>query len=193
MLSTHDTTNWAAWWENEAGTVDEELFKRKCAERWIDYNAVYGKLFDSARSGHGRLRWLNSVDSTDALASTLGKEKHEIMDFVDMYENTYKEKEKLWRVLGLRGPMRERCDAEIIKAALKLTYDAGCVFSIQLIVDLLSLAGVLRGDPYEHRINTPGTVSDKNWSLTSPLSLEEMLSHRSIREIRSLVNLSGRR
>ena len=36
MLSTHDTTNWAAWWENEAGTVDEALFIRKCRERGID-------------------------------------------------------------------------------------------------------------------------------------------------------------
>ncbi|MCX5713183.1 MAG: 4-alpha-glucanotransferase, partial [Candidatus Omnitrophica bacterium] len=30
MLSTHDTTNWSAWWEYEAGTVDEALFIRKC-------------------------------------------------------------------------------------------------------------------------------------------------------------------
>ncbi|MCX5679648.1 MAG: 4-alpha-glucanotransferase, partial [Candidatus Omnitrophica bacterium] len=40
MLSTHDTTNWAAWWENEAGTVDEALFLKKCAERDIDYEKV---------------------------------------------------------------------------------------------------------------------------------------------------------
>jgi 4-alpha-glucanotransferase len=192
MLSTHDTTNWAAWWENEAGTVDAELFTRKCQERWIDYNGVKDRLFDLGRSGHGRLRWLNNIDSSDTLAYILGKEKHEIMDFVDMYENTYKEKEKLWAILGLRGQMREHADAEIIKAALKLTLDARSVFSIQLIVDLLSFAGVLKGDPYEHRINTPGTVSDKNWSLTSPLSLEEMLSHKSTGQIRALINSSER-
>ena len=39
MLSTHDTTNWPAWWENEAGTVDEALFIRKCSDqRKIDYD-----------------------------------------------------------------------------------------------------------------------------------------------------------
>jgi 4-alpha-glucanotransferase len=33
MLSTHDTTNWKAWWLYEAGTVDEGLFSRKCLDR----------------------------------------------------------------------------------------------------------------------------------------------------------------
>ena len=32
MLSTHDTTNWKAWWQYEAGTVDQGLFMRKCKE-----------------------------------------------------------------------------------------------------------------------------------------------------------------
>lgn len=192
MLSTHDTTNWAAWWENEAGTVDEELFRRKCGERWIDFDSVKSRLFDLGRSGHGRLRWLNSIESSDQMASVMGRNKNELMDFADMYENTYKEKEKLWRILSLHGAMREKCDPEIIRAALKFTLEARSIFSIQLIVDLLSYAGVLRGDPYQYRINTPGTVSDKNWSLTSPLSLEEMLSHRSIKDIRSVIESSGR-
>ena len=40
MLSTHDTTNWAAWWDYEAGTMDEAFFARKCADRKIDYERV---------------------------------------------------------------------------------------------------------------------------------------------------------
>jgi 4-alpha-glucanotransferase len=192
MLATHDTTNWAAWWENEAGTVDEELFRRKCAERWIDYNSIKPRLFNLDRSAHGRLRWNDGIHSSDQMAEIMGKPKHELMDFADMYENTYREKEKLWNVLSLKGHMREKCDPEIIKAALKLTYDARSIFTIQLIVDLLSVGGVFKGDPYQYRMNTPGTVSDKNWSLTSPISMEEMLTHRSIKEIKAIIQSSGR-
>ena len=63
MLSTHDTTNWPAWWENEAGTVDETLFKRLCMQHGIDFEHVCKRLFDSSLSRHGRLRWLNSICS----------------------------------------------------------------------------------------------------------------------------------
>ncbi len=53
MLSTHDTTNWPAWWKNEAGTVDEALFIRKCTDhRQIDFSHIKDKLFDLAHSGN---------------------------------------------------------------------------------------------------------------------------------------------
>ncbi|MDD5506138.1 MAG: 4-alpha-glucanotransferase, partial [Candidatus Omnitrophica bacterium] len=50
MLSTHDTTNWKAWWQYEAGTVDEGLFVRKCKDRQIDFSRVSLELFDSSLS-----------------------------------------------------------------------------------------------------------------------------------------------
>ena len=107
MLSTHDTTNWPAWWENEAGTVDEALFIRKCNERKIDFIHVKDKLFDINLSCHGRLRWLNSINSADALVHILGKRKEDLADFIDLYKNSYQEKEKLWKVLRIPGPMRK--------------------------------------------------------------------------------------
>ncbi|MDD5668750.1 MAG: 4-alpha-glucanotransferase, partial [Candidatus Omnitrophica bacterium] len=72
MLSTHDTTNWAAWWEYEAGTVDEQLFIRKCADRGIDYSRVRGMLFHPELSRYGRLRWLDGIGSVDVLVKILG-------------------------------------------------------------------------------------------------------------------------
>lgn len=81
MLSTHDTTNAAAWWENEAGTVDEGLFIRKCNDRSIDYNQVKERLFDSSMSRHGRLRWKGSIDSVDLVVSILGKKREELKRF----------------------------------------------------------------------------------------------------------------
>jgi 4-alpha-glucanotransferase len=192
MLSTHDTTNWNAWWENEAGTVDEELFIRKCEHR-LDYNQVKNKLFNFSLSGHGRLRWLSEVDSVDKLAVLIGKRKEEIGDFIDMYLNTYHEKEKLWAQMGLSGQMREKADKQILAAALKITYNSSAVFCIQLITDILGLTDILQGDSYQYRINTPGTVSDKNWSLVMPIPLEELLQHKACGEIKQMVTEANRK
>jgi len=188
MLSTHDTTNWPAWWENEAGTVDAGLFMRKCGDhRQINFNQVKDKLFDHRRSKHGRLRWLNNVNSVDKLVAILGKNKEELKDFIDLYENSYREKEKLWLQMKLKGPMREKAGSEILKAALKITLDSRAVFCIQSLIDWLYLADIFKGEPYQYRINTPGTISDKNWSLTLPLSLEALLKHRVCKDIRQLI------
>ena len=191
-LSTQDTTNFAAWWENEAGTVDERLFMRKCNQRGIDYDAVKDRLFDFSCSRHGRLRWLNSVISVDILVMILGKDKKDIGDFIDIYLNTYLEKEKLWRLLKMPQPMQERASLPLIQAALKLTLESQAIFCIQLITDWLSLAGLFKDDYYQYRINTPGTVSPSNWSLLMPLSLNELLRHKVCREIRGLVRTGSR-
>jgi 4-alpha-glucanotransferase len=193
MLSTHDTTNWMSWWEYEAGTVDEGLFMRKCSDhRNIGFERVKDKLFDAARSKNNRLRWLDSIDSVAKLVDILGKKKEELADFIDIYKNSYQEKEKLWKQLKLKGTMREQADAEILHAALKITLDSQAIFCIQLITDWLYLTDIFKGDSYQYRINTPGTISDKNWSLTMPISLEELLKHEVTKEIRQMVVASGR-
>jgi 4-alpha-glucanotransferase len=193
MLSTHDTTNWPAWWEYEAGTVDSELIIRKCSDhRQIDFNNVKDKLFDLSNSFYGRLRWLDCVDSQDKLAAILGERKEEVADFIDLYENSFQEKEKLWRHLGIKGPMREKADAEIQRAALKITLESSSVFCINTIIDWLYLADIFEGNPYHYRINTPGTISDKNWSQTIPISLEQLLKLKVNKEIRKMIESSGR-
>ncbi|MDD5428831.1 MAG: 4-alpha-glucanotransferase [Candidatus Omnitrophica bacterium] len=175
MLSTHDTTNWAAWWENEAGTIDGALFDRRTANRGIDCENAKRRLFDPALSKHGRLRWLKSVVSADVLAEALGKRREEIADFIEMYQNTYLEKEKLWERFGLKGPMREKCDSSIIAAALSFTLGSRSIFCIELLNDYLYMDSAFDGDPYEIRINKPGTVNKTNWSMVIPVSLDEML------------------
>ena len=192
MLSTHDTTNWAAWWENEAGTVDENLFVRKCDERGIDYLYVRGKLFDPARSKHGRLRWREKIRSRQTLAMILGRREDEVGDFIDIYENTYLEKEKLWKHLKIKGPMRERSDPEIVKAAIKITAASNSIYDIELIFDLLNVAGICKGDPYKYRVNRPGTVGPENWSLTIPIPLEELLEHKLAGEIKTIITSAKR-
>jgi len=193
MLSTHDTTNWPAWWENEAGTVDKALFMRKCNERGIDFAAVKEKLFNPELSSHGRLRWLESAACVELLIKALGKKKEELQDFIQMYRETFLEKEKLWAQLKLRGPMREKCDAEILKAALALTLKSNSIFCINTLIDWLYIADIPGGDPYQYRINTPGTVSGNNWSLTIPLPIEELLKYKITKEIRRMIIASGNR
>lgn len=192
MLSTHDTTNWAAWWENEAGTVDEALFIRKCADRKIDYERVKSSLFDPILSGHGRLRWLTIVSSEEVLVNILGKPRQELADFIDMYLNTYKEKEKLWRDLGFKGAMEEKSSPRLVEKALKVTLDSESVFAINTMVDYLYLDGIVKGDPYLYRINRPGTVSADNWSLTLPMPVEKLAKLKICKKLSDMIKSSGR-
>jgi 4-alpha-glucanotransferase len=192
MLSTHDTTNWVSWWKYEAGTIDEALFIRKCNERGIDYTIVRDQLFDLDLSYHGRLRWLSSVDTSEKLLQILGKPWHEAADLVQIYLNSYQEKEKLWKLLSLPGKMQEEANPELVRRILQFTLDAKSIFCIQSIIDWLSLGQIFSGDSYQYRINTPGVVSEKNWSLTLPLSLEKMLQHKVCQEINKMISSSGR-
>jgi len=173
MLSTHDTTNWAAWWEYEAGTVDEQLFIRKCADRGIDYSRVRGMLFHPELSRYGRLRWLDGIGSVDVLVKILGRRHDEIGDFIDLYKNSFREKEKLWNQLCLKGYMREKADADIIGSALEISQGSQSIFCIELITDLFYLTDIFTGDAYQYRMNTPGTISGRNWSLVIPAALED--------------------
>ncbi|MCU0652273.1 MAG: 4-alpha-glucanotransferase [Candidatus Omnitrophica bacterium] len=181
MLSTHDTTNWAAWWKYEAGTVDEALFVRKCNQRGIDYTIVRDQLFDRDLSNHDRLRWLNSINTAEKLIAILAKPREQVADFIELYINSYLEKEKLWKLLGMKGAMQEEANTELIRQALKYNLATASIFSIQLITDWLSLAGIFKGDPYPYR-----------WSMTIPISLEELLKHRVTPEIKKMVAESGR-
>ena len=187
MLSTHDTTNWKAWWQYEAGTVDEGLFMRKCNERKIDFTKVSLKLFDANLSFHGRLRWKKEIDCPDKLLWELGKRKEEVGDFIELYKNTYGEKEKLWQILNCCGTMTEEASAELLAKMIGFVLSSQAVFCINSIRDYLSMADIFKGDPYQYRVNVPGTISPKNWSLKLPLSLEELLAHPLNQQIRKMI------
>ncbi|MFA4933218.1 MAG: 4-alpha-glucanotransferase [Candidatus Omnitrophota bacterium] len=192
MLSTHDTTNWRAWWQYEVGTVDEGLFARKCNERKINFAKIRAKLFNIDLSFYGRLRWRHEIDSVDKLLWELGKQKEEVGDFIDIYKNTYGEKEKLWKILNCCGAMTEEASAELLAKAVEFILKSQAIFCINDIRDYLGIAGIFKGDPYQYRINVPGTVSPKNWSLKLPLSLEELLAHPLNQQIRKMIIDSGR-
>ncbi len=197
MLSTHDTTNWAAWWENEAGTVDEALFMRRCNDqRQIGFERVKDKLFNDKLSRHGRLRWKDEVDSVEKLLGILSPggsiPREHLSDFIDFWENSFDEKKKLWKLLGLKGKVREKCDIEIMEAVFIFNLNSRALLCVNNIFDLLYISGLLKGDPYKNRINTPGTVSRENWSLLIPVPLEELLNIPLAGRIKELISVSGR-
>jgi 4-alpha-glucanotransferase len=192
MLSTHDTTNWAAWWEYEAGTIDEGLLIRLCEGRGIDAKKMIGVLFDPKRSKHGRLRWADTVDSTDKLVTALGQGRDQLWQFIDLYENSFQEKEKLWLQLEMKGRMREKADKSLIAAAMKEIQDTASVFCINVIIDILYFFDAIEGDSYLQRLNTPGTVVPANWSLLMPLSLEEIQQEKYTGPLKKLIEASDR-
>jgi len=192
MLSTHDSTNWPRWWENEAGTVDEDLFRRKCIEHGIDFNRVKRELFDDKRSRHGRLRWKETISSHETLTTTLQKPSDEIGDILHIYKNSFQEKQKLWKRLGFSGEVKEKANREMIRRALEVTLKARSVYCINLLMDWLFLTDTFRGDPYQYRINTPGVTGTRNWSLVLPLSLEDLLASDLCREMKGMLESSNR-
>jgi len=75
---------------------------------------------------------------------------------------------------------------------MKFVLSSSAVFCINEVRDYLSLADLFKGDPYQYRINVPGSISPKNWSLRLPLSLEELLIHPSNQQIRKMIEDSSR-
>ena len=89
--------------------------------------------------------------------------------------------------------MREKSGPELINKALSITFGSKSIFCIELLTDYLYLADLFKGDPYNYRINRPGTVNKDNWSMTMPLSLEEMIKNRKVCQgIKTMVSSSKR-
>ena len=174
VLSTHDSSSFVGWWEYEAGTVDGILFKRVCENSHLNFEEIKDKLFDPARSHYGRLRWNDSIQDVPALLWVLGRPENEVSRIVDMYKGSQGEKQKFWNYAGLRGSFEEKCSWRLLDRALSRVLATASIFSVQLMQDWLSLSASFRQDPWNFRINFPGTMNDKNWSIVMPLSLEEL-------------------
>ena len=172
-VSTHDSSFLCAWWKFEAGTADEQMFKRKCREKGISFDAIMDKLFDLNNSFYGRLRWKESVRDTAVLLKALSLAEDQAGDFISIYRESFGEKEKFLKYL-------EGSDSsslsEISRKAFEKASASASIFSVQLLPDILSVDCWNECDLWDFRVNTPGTVSDKNWSLVMPLSLEDILA-----------------
>jgi 4-alpha-glucanotransferase len=160
-LSTHDIAPFSGWWRFEAGTVDEYTLRTRCQEKGLSLDDVKDRLFDPVRSQHGRLRWKKEArDVPDSLS--------------DFYRESHDEREKYWRFVGLEGEAEEAVSPALVRKALEAVNRSESVFSIQLIQDWLSLDPKIEIDPWESRINFPGTMDERNWTAVLPVSLETL-------------------
>lgn len=175
-IATHDMSGLCGWWKFEAGTVDEELFKRKCHEKNIPFDSLKDKLFDLSGSFYGRLRWRKEIADIDTLLGILERDEPTVKDLIDLYRGSYDEKDKFLKFLGIDSKEAGGNPALFIKRALERINQSASIFSVQLLFDYLSLDSLFDFDPWEARVNFPGTISDKNWTLALPISLEDMLN-----------------
>jgi 4-alpha-glucanotransferase len=176
VISTHDMSNFRAWWEYEAGSVDEEFFKRKCENRGMDFSWFKSQLFDPIAGAPGKMRWKREVDSPDRMAAIMGRPLHEVKDFSDLYRSTCCEPSQFWDYLGLAQPWKPGFSSRLGKAALTAINRSESMFSIQLLQDWTCMSKVYADiDFATYRINSPGTVNSDNWTLVLPFSLERLL------------------
>ncbi len=192
MLSTHDTSAFCAWWENEAGTVDEWFFRKKCEERGISFDSFKEKLFDLHDSKYGRLRWRPEIESVGMLLAILGKSLDEVWHLVDAYRGSYEERKFYWHHVGMSGPVEHKASLEFVKKALESVNHTRSIFSLQILQDWLSLGEFTERNAWGYRINVPGSMGEKNWSVVAPFSLEAMQKLPVNKAIRKIVIDSGR-
>lgn len=203
VISTHDMTSFQAWWDYEAGTVYEPLFKRQCEAKGIDFEWAKPLLFDVSHVQHERLRWREDVRNVQILAERLGRAESEISDLVNDYHLSYREKEKFCECIGTGSvagqvyqmdmkPVPARTGTSLLKAALNKISASASIFSVQLLQDWLALGHLFKEDSWETRVNFPGTISNTNWSIVMPVSLEEMQNLPINKEIKK-INRTARR
>jgi 4-alpha-glucanotransferase len=196
-LSTHDSSSLPAWWENEAGTIDEALFRQTCDKFDVNeenYSKLKNTLFDIKHSKNGRLHWNEEIATEEILLNILGLNHETGYEFLQMYNSTFNEKKKFSGFLGMNVKLKSEATTDLIKSSLKKINNASSVFSIQLIMEYLYLdQNILRGfKDWNYRINFPGIVSGSNWSIVLPLSLEE-LKELSINEFIKEINFNSGR
>ena len=192
LLSNHDMSSFRGWWEHEASTVDELVFERACKTANLSIPMTKRQLFNLNRSRYGRLRWRTSIKNVQTLCQALRLDQKEATEFISLYQETFDEQGKYWRLLGLKGLPQRTCSPKLVECAIKSIHASASIFSIQFLHDYLSLAPSFQGDSWKFRINFPATVGDENWSLTMPFSLEAILNLKINSKIKKINEESGR-
>jgi len=179
-VSTHDSSTLIDWWYNEAGTIDEKLFKRLCFEKGIDetkYLQIENALFDTMNSNSGRLFWKKEIENLYMLLDVLGLNIEEAYKIIELYLDSYNEKKIFWKYIGMDNNFKNKISTEFIKEALIKINQTSCIFCIQLLQEWLTLEDsfLRKNEESCYRINFPGIIDDKNWTTVLPFSLEELL------------------
>lgn len=197
VISTHDSSFFPLWWDFEAGTIDKQLFEYLCRLNNIKgkrLDALLMHLFDKTKSQHGRLYWHKNI-SKSYLLKTLNLTTEKTVDILKLYNESYGEKQKFLKSLYGKNNNSEKTSAFFQYKCLEAAGRTASIFSIQLLHEYLFLDRKLFGmmHKWSYRINQPGTENYRNWSVTIPCSLEELLKNKALNSnIRSINRKSQR-
>ena len=96
------------------------------------------------------------------------------------------EKKKLLKLLSLKD------EKNLIEENLKFINSTASIFVILPIFEWLFLDKTLEKELSSARINKPGTISRRNFSLRMPISLEELIESPINKKIREIISRTGR-
>jgi len=181
LTSTHDMGAFKSWWDEEVGTIDEELFRRSCQDQGLPFEYLKNVLFQSAGSAPaGRLRWKRELTRFERVLELANLPAEKGWIFADYYESAFHERAKFLEYLGPslpKGQAFERSSPELVQCALRRANEAESIFSIQMFSDLLSAAPEIHDRADRMKVNWPGTFGDHNWSARMPLALETLIKN----------------
>ena len=121
---------------------------------------------------HGDRRFIEPSDYPPLSMATLSTHDSEIL--AQWWAENPDERRELARLLGLDGEPPAMLDPTLHRRILAWIRNAGSLFVVLLIQELLGAHGRLPGDPASHRINLPGVVSPVNWTWRCPLTIEAL-------------------
>ncbi len=173
-ISTHDMSIFAAWWQFEAGTVDEELYRRALKKAGLDFEKLKNHLFDIKHSMHKKLRWKKDIKTVSKYLQILQIPETAAGELIYLFVSSFDEKEKALRFFDFENGAKSPEVRELLKTAIRKNLETDSIFNIQLIQDWLCLSENCFADAWNARVNFPGIMSDQNWSIVMPISLEEM-------------------
>lgn len=197
-VSTHDSSSLPAWWKYEAGTIDEFAFRKICENLNIrddQYNYILEKLF--AGIVNGRLSWKKEISNVYVLLQILKMNYEQAGEIISIYLSSFSEKNKYLQYIGVdenENNTFDKVSDTFIRKSLEKISETDSIFTIQLLMEYLYLnKDILKNySDGNFRINSPGTVSGDNWSMTVPVSLEELLELKINKDIQK-INLNSKR
>lgn len=175
LLSTHDSSFFASWWKHEAGSIDKTLFVMLCIKCDFDKKKIKSLIkliFMPQRKKSNRLKWKDEINSSELFLNIINPKDELKNEFRYLYLTSFREKEKYLDYLG-KGFEKK---TGLILNSLQKINESSSIFSIQLLQDYLSTEEKLFPviNRLNYRINTPGTVTKKNWNIVLPVYLEEL-------------------
>jgi len=191
-ISTHDMSIFTAWWQFEAGTIDEALYKRALAKADLQFEQLKEKLFDLKGSRHLKLRWRRDIRDIDHYLEILNIPKSAADELVYLFLSSFDEQDKALRFLLPNQEPHATNNLELLKAAVQENLETESIFNIQSLQDWLCLSGDYFSDAWNARINFPGVVGEQNWSIVMPVSLEDMRGLKISPLIKSMSQAAGR-